>query len=70
MERRTATPLPDTISVVIPVHNKVRHVGACLESVVDAARRHGNVDVVVVDHQSTDVSRAVVERLRGAVRIE
>lgn len=70
MERRTATPLADTISVVIPVHNKVRHVGACLDSVVAAARRHGKVDVVVVDHQSTDGSRAVVERHRGAVRIE
>src|SRR5512138_835074 len=70
VERRAATPPENTISVVIPVHNKVRHVGACLDSVIDAARRHGNVDVVVVDHQSTDGSRAVVERHRGAARIE
>jgi glycosyltransferase involved in cell wall biosynthesis len=57
------------ISVVIPVHNKVQHVGACLDSVIEAAQRHGNVDVVIVDHQSSDGSRAIVERHRGVARI-
>jgi glycosyltransferase involved in cell wall biosynthesis len=69
VDRHRIQPATDTISVVIPVHNKVRHIGACLDSVTEAAHRHGNVDILVVDHHSTDGSRAVVERYGAALRI-
>jgi glycosyltransferase involved in cell wall biosynthesis len=58
-----------TISVVIPVFNKVRYVAACLESVIVAARQRGSVEILVVDHCSTDGSREVVNRYRASVGI-
>ena len=62
------------ISVVIPVFNKRDFVAASLESVAKAAARAGGVEIVIIDHCSTDGSyelaceyrdRAVVERLSG-----
>jgi glycosyltransferase involved in cell wall biosynthesis len=44
------------VSVVVPMFNKVRHVGASLESIVRAAEQRGDVEVIVVDHGSTDGS--------------
>lgn len=62
------------ISVVIPVFNKRDFVAISLESVVTAAERAGNVEIIIVDHQSTDGSyevalayaqRATVLRMAG-----
>jgi len=62
------------ISVVIPVFNKREFVAASLESVARAAARAGDVEIVIIDHCSTDGSyelacqyrdRAVVERISG-----
>ena|SRR5215211_2671479 len=62
------------ISVVIPVFNKREFVAASLESVAVAAERAGGVEIVVVDHCSTDGSyelargydgRAIVQQKSG-----
>jgi GT2 family glycosyltransferase len=62
------------ISVVIPVFNKRDFVAASLASVAKAAARAGDVQIVIIDHCSTDGSyelaceyrdRAVVERVSG-----
>jgi GT2 family glycosyltransferase len=66
-------PVP-AISVVIPVFNKRDFVAASLESVAKAATRAGGVEIVIIDHCSTDGSyelacqyrdRAIVERISG-----
>jgi glycosyltransferase involved in cell wall biosynthesis len=62
------------ISVVIPVFNKREFVAISLQSVVTAADLAGDVDLVIVDHHSTDGSyevalthapRATVLRVTG-----
>jgi hypothetical protein len=45
-----------TVSVVVPMFNKGQHVAASLESIVRAAAQRGDVEVIVVDHGSTDGS--------------
>ena len=62
------------ISVVIPVFNKRDFVAASLESVASAAALAGDVEIIIVDHCSTDGSydvartyqdRAVIEQVTG-----
>jgi len=43
-------------SVVIPVYNSIRHLKACLDAVRAAIRRHGGVELIVLDNGSTDGS--------------
>ncbi len=58
-----------TIAVVIPVYNKVRYVKAALDSVVEAARRHGRVELVFVDNGSTDGSRQALDAYAADARV-
>jgi glycosyltransferase involved in cell wall biosynthesis len=58
-----------TIAAIVPLRNKQRFVGACLESIVRAAANHGRVDVIVVDNGSTDGSLDIVHRWEGPVRL-
>lgn len=62
------------ISAIVPVYNKIAFLRASLDSIVAAARQHGNVELVFVDHQSTDGSWellaeyacvASIHRMRG-----
>lgn len=46
-------------SVIIPVHNKERHLKRCLDSVLNQA--YQNFEILAVDDASTDRSRAVIE---------
>lgn len=47
---------PPLISAIVPVYNKIGFLRQSLESVVVAAQRHGRVELIFVDHQSTDGS--------------
>lgn len=53
-----------SISAIIPVYNGLPELTACLESVLRAAARHGNMEVVVVDNGSTDGTLAVLAAYR------
>ncbi|MDQ8755443.1 glycosyltransferase family A protein [Sphingosinicella sp. LHD-64] len=48
-------------SVIIPVHNKVRHVAATVESAL--AQSYAAHEVIVIDDASTDGSSAILARL-------
>lgn len=59
----------DLVTVVIPAYNEVAHLGACLDSVL--AQDHTNLQVVVVDSESTDGTTDLVRaRMAEDPRIE
>lgn len=47
------------VSVIIPMHNSSKHIEQCVDSVLN--QTYGNIEVVVVDDQSTDDSTKLVE---------
>jgi len=56
-----------TVSVVMPVYNEERHLGATLEALAVAAQHAPGfvAEVIVVDDGSTDDSAAIAERATG-----
>lgn len=58
--------VPD-ISVVVPVYNGLPHLVSSLDSIVDAGRIHGAVEIIVVDNGSTDGSYELVRERYGDV---
>src|SRR5512133_1484766 len=59
-----------TVSVVVPVYNKVAFVRPSIDSIVAAANAHGAVEIVAVDHGSTDGSyEALLEYADAGVRV-
>ena len=51
-----------SVSIVIPMYNAEKYIGACLESLL--AQTFQNFEVIVVDDRSTDSSVVVVESYR------
>lgn len=49
---------PDLVTVVIPARNEAQFIAACLDSVL--AQRYENVEVLVVDGDSSDGTQAIV----------
>ena len=47
------------VSVIIPMYNAEKFIGACLESIF--AQNFKDFEIIVVDHCSTDNSAAVAE---------
>ena len=54
-------PLPPLVSVVIPCRNESRFIGPCLDSILSGDFPHGQLEIIVVDGESTDDTRAVIE---------
>ncbi len=57
-------PEPDLVTVVVPVRNEGSTLRACLDSIL--AQTHRNLQVVVVDGESTDDTVAIVEEYAAA----
>lgn len=53
------------VSVVIPVYNEARHIGACLDALRQQTLPAAEFEVIVVDGGSTDETRALVQQARG-----
>lgn len=60
MSRPTQTP-PPTISLIIPAYNEEDYLPACLDAVMQNAAGKA-MEIIVIDNNSTDGTRQVVER--------
>jgi len=58
-------PTEASVSVIVPAHNEEGLIGRCISSVQRTGWPSDRLEVVVVDHQSTDAT-ATVARLAGA----
>ncbi|GAA5145299.1 glycosyltransferase [Nocardioides marinquilinus] len=63
--RLDAGPTGDTVAVLLPARDEAARVGACVRSLVAAARHHGDAGVVVLDDGSSD-GTAALAREAGA----
>ncbi|MBN2013939.1 MAG: glycosyltransferase [Candidatus Altiarchaeota archaeon] len=51
-----------TVSVIVPVHNAERIVGECIESILDLNYPKEKTEVIVVDNNSTDSTKEVIQK--------
>jgi cellulose synthase/poly-beta-1,6-N-acetylglucosamine synthase-like glycosyltransferase len=59
---------PPTISVIIPAYNEAENIAECVTSVLESADQEtSELEVWVVDDQSTDRTWAIVETLQQAL---
>lgn len=54
--------LPPFVSVIVPVRNEERLLAECLESLVNQDYSKGRLEIIVVDNDSTDLSRKIIHR--------
>ena len=57
------------VSVIVPVYNKRELLAPSLDSIAASARACGGVEVIVVDHHSTDGSYELLDRWRDAATV-
>ena len=57
------------VSVVVPVRNGERTVGACVESLLGLEYPRDRIELIVVDNGSRDGTRAILERYAPRVRV-
>jgi len=62
-------PLPPMISVVIPAHNEAPHLGAVFEDLLNQDYPTDRYEILVVDGESTDQTREVVENFARSARV-
>lgn len=58
-----STAVTPTVSIVVCTHNRAKWLLECLQSVFAQVEKGDDLEVVVVDNNSTDATRAVVEGL-------
>jgi len=56
---------PVTVSVIVPVYNEIATVGAALDALAEKRLEGFELQLIVVESNSTDGTREVVERYRG-----
>ncbi|SFI64315.1 MULTISPECIES: glycosyltransferase family 2 protein [Microbacterium] len=56
----TVQPSMPTVSIIVPVHNSERYLGACVASILEQEYRH--LEVILVDDGSTDDSGRICDR--------
>ena len=55
------------VSVVIPAHNEADYIADCIQSVFSAGHPRERLEVLVVDHASSDATRAIALRAGASV---
>lgn len=58
------------LSFVIPAHNEERYIGKCLDSILGAIGNDKEIEVIVVNNNSTDRTREVVANFPGVKLID
>jgi glycosyltransferase involved in cell wall biosynthesis len=58
------------VSVVVPLLNRERHIGACVESLLAQEEVGGPFEILLVDNGSTDGSASIARRYRGLILLE
>ena len=53
-----------TISIVIPAYNEERHIGDCIESLLDSDYPNKKLEIIVVDDESTDQTYKVASKYK------
>jgi succinoglycan biosynthesis protein ExoA len=68
--RRRRTRLP-RVSVLVPVRNGARHIGACLDAVLQQDYPSRLVQVIIADGGSSDGTRVIIEeKIRGVANVQ
>jgi len=57
--KKNQTPL---VSVVVTTRNEEKNIGACLDSVLNQAYPHRNIETIVVDNKSTDQTVQIAKK--------
>ncbi len=53
--------MPIAFSIVVPAYNEENYLGDCLDAALRAAAGRNDVEIIVVDNNSTDRTRAIAE---------
>lgn len=56
------------VSVIVTNYNYGYHLGRCLRSLLDQSLASDQYEIIVVDDNSTDVSRTVIQAFEGDIR--
>lgn len=56
---------PPQVSIVIPMRNEEKYIGACLDSILSQDFPRDRIEVIIADGMSADRSRAIVEEYAG-----
>jgi len=61
IERREPNPALASLSIIVPARNEERQIERCVRSLL--ATRHPDFEVIVVDDQSSDATRQILDRI-------
>jgi chlorobactene glucosyltransferase len=61
IETRDPVATLPSLSIIVPARNEERQIEQCVRSLL--AQRHPDLEVIVVDDQSTDATRSILERI-------
>jgi glycosyltransferase involved in cell wall biosynthesis len=55
------------VSAIVPAHNEQEFIAGCIASVFDCGHPRGLLEILVVDHSSTDATKALADRAGATV---
>ena len=58
------------ISVIVPVYNDAKHIGICIESLLAQTYPRDRFEIIIVDNNSTDDTRSVVQKYPVILLVE
>jgi glycosyltransferase involved in cell wall biosynthesis len=65
--RKLENPPEHFVSAIIPAHNEQQFIAGCIASVFNCGHSHGLLEILVVDHSSTDATKVLANRAGATV---